>query len=73
MAKHVQISEELFVQLTKYFIFESEADVELIKKELSDKVEAMIRRDLYGKAATGDEDARREYLDRAGISKSFRR
>ena len=48
-----------------------------IKKGLEEKMEAMVRRDLYTKYKTAPteeerEKSRQEYLDRKGIPESFR-
>ena len=48
-----------------------------IKKGLEEKMEAMVRRDLYTKYKTAPteeerEKARQEYLDKCGIPESFR-
>ena len=72
MAKHIQITEDLFVRLCRFHLFGADGEAEAIKQGLDDKLEAIIRRDLYGKAVRGDEDARKEYLDRVGISEDFR-
>ena len=72
MAKNIQIPEALFVRLCRFHLFGVNEEAEAIKQGLDDKLEAIIRRDLYGKAVRGDEDARKEYLDRVGISEDFR-
>ena len=48
-----------------------------IKKGLEEKLEAMVRRDLYTKYKTAPTEeekkrARKEYLDRRGVPESFR-
>ena len=48
-----------------------------IKKGLEEKLEALVRRELYTKYKTAKteeerEQARKEYLDRVGIQKDFR-
>ena len=75
--KNVQISEELFVALVKYHLVELEDVLPQIKKGLEDKLEAMVRRELYTKyktAATEEEreKARQEYLDKVGMQRNFR-
>ena len=45
--KNIQISEELFFTLLKYHLVEIEDVLPEIKKGLEDKLEAMVRRDLY--------------------------
>ena len=75
--KNVQISEELFVALLKYHLVEIDDVMPEIKEGLEDKLEAMVRRDLYTKYKTAlteeeKEKARKEYLDRRGVPESFR-
>ena len=48
-----------------------------IKKGLEEKMEAMVRRDLYSKYKTAPteeerEKARQEYLEKVGMHRSFR-
>ena len=45
--KNIQISEELFFALLKYHLVEIDDVLPEIKKGLEDKLEAMVRRDLY--------------------------
>ena len=73
----VQISQELFLALVKYHLLEMNEDEEQIKKELKEKLDAMVRRHTYSKyktALTEEErmKAREEYLDQVGMSQSFR-
>ena len=77
--KNVQISEQLFVELVKYFLLDVQDDknTKYICKGLSDKMDAIIKRDLYTKYKTAvtpeeQEKARLEYLDMIGMSESFR-
>ena len=79
--KQVQISEELFFCLLKYFIASPEdrtnTEEQYILKELELKINRMIDHDLYSKyksAPTEEqrEQARQEYLNRKGILESFR-
>ena len=75
--KNVQISEELFFALLKYHLLEMDDVLPEIKKGLEEKLEAMVRRDLYTKYKTAPteeerEKSRQEYLDRKGIPESFR-
>ena len=74
--KNVQISEELFFALLKYHLLEMDVLPE-IKKGLEEKLEAMVRRDLYTKYKTAPteeerEKARQEYLKKVGMHRSFR-
>ena len=71
--KNVQISEELFFALLKYHLVEIEDVLPEIKKGLEDKLEAMVRRDLYTKYKTAPneeerEKARQEYLEKVGMA-----
>lgn len=75
--KNVQISEELFFALLKYHLVEIEDVLPEIKKGLEDKLEAMVRRDLYTKYKTAPneeerEKARQEYLEKVGMHRNFR-
>ena len=75
--KNIQISEELFFALLKYHLVEIDDVLPEIKMELEDKLEAMIRRDLYTKYKTAPteeerEKARQEYLEKVGMHRSFR-
>lgn len=75
--KNVQISEELFVALLKYHLVEIDDVLPQIKKGLEEKLEAMVRRDLYTKYKTAPteeerEKARQEYLEKVGMHRSFR-
>ena len=75
--KHVQIPQELFVQLIHYHLLEDDSYIDEIKIGLEKKLDAMALRELYGKVKTAPteaerEKARREYLDRRGIPDSFR-
>ena len=75
--KNVQISYDLFMKLLKYHcfeIYECEGD---IKRELEKKLNAVVKRKYYTDYKTADsekerEEARRKYLDEAGIHKDFR-
>lgn len=75
--KNIQISEELFFALLKYHLVEIDDVLPEIKMELEDKLEAMIRRDLYTKYKTAPteeerEKARQEYLEKVGMHRNFR-
>ena len=48
----MQISEELFIALLKYHLVERDDVLSEIKKGLEEKLEAMVRRDLYTKYKT---------------------
>lgn len=75
--KNVQISQELFIALMKYFLLEQEELLPEIKKGLEKKLDALVMRELYTKYKTAPseeerEKARREYLDKRGVPESFR-
>ena len=75
--KNVQISYELFLELIKYHLLDMESDTENIKKQLTNKIDALVMRELYSKYKTAPteeekEKARKEYLDRRGVPNSFR-
>ena len=75
--KNVQISEELFFALLKYHLVEIDDVLPQIKKGLEEKLETMVKRDLYTKYKTAPteeerEKARQEYLEKVGMHRSFR-
>lgn len=75
--KNVQIPEQLFLALLKYHLLEKEDILPEIKKGLEEKLEAMVRRELYTKYKTASteeerEKARQEYLDKVKIHEDFR-
>ena len=75
--KNIQIYEELFFALLKYHLVEIDDVLPEIKKGLEDKLEAMVRRELYTKYKTAPteeerEKARQEYLKKVGMHRSFR-
>lgn len=75
--KNVQISQELFLALVKYFLLEQEGFLPEIQNGLEQKLDALVMRELYTKykvALTEEEKekARKEYLDRRGVPESFR-
>lgn len=76
--KYIQISESLFSALVKYHLLEIEQEnISLeIKKGLEEKLETIVRRELYTKYKTAPtegerEKARQEYLEKVGIQKKF--
>lgn len=80
---NIQIPESLFYDILRYYLIASkgeEVPEELDKRVfngLSDKVQKIADRELYTlyKTAPTEEEkekARQEYLDRKGISESFR-
>ena len=75
--KNIQIPQELFMKLLRYHLIEDFSCEDDIKKGLEQKMDAMVMRELYTKSKTAPseeerEKARQEYLDKRGISDSFR-
>lgn len=75
--KNVTIPEELFVDLVKYFLADIRLDEDRIRLGLQEKLEAMVKRELYTKYKTAGtpeerEKARQDYLEKVGIPESFR-
>lgn len=75
--KNVQISQKLFVALVKYHLLEMYEEEEWIRKELTSKMDAITKREIYSKYKTAPseeerEKAREEYLESVGISEAFR-
>ena len=75
--RNVQLSQELFMQLLRFHLMEDESCEKEIKQELEKKMGRMVMRDLFGKSKTASteeerEQARKEYLDRRGVSEKFR-
>lgn len=58
--KNIQISEKLFFALLKYHLVEIDDVLPEIKKGLENKLEAMVRRDLYTKYKTAPTEEERE-------------
>ncbi len=75
--KNVQIPYELFVALLQYHLGMDDDYAEDIQRGLEEKLDAMVRHELYAKYKTAPteeerEQARQEYLDRRGVPESFR-
>lgn len=82
--KNVQISEDLFACLCLYVLEGCSVPVEgyeelqeHICQELEAKLESMVKRQIFSQYKTAQdgterEKLRQEYLNRAGISKSYR-
>lgn len=75
--KNVTIPEELFIDLVKYFLADIRWDEDRIRSGLQEKLEAMVKRELYTRYKTARrseerEKARREYLEKVGIPENFR-
>lgn len=72
MAKNIQISEDLFCKICRYHLLEDKSQADAIKQDLITKLDALKKRELYGKYKRGDEQARIDYLDMVGITEDFR-
>ena len=75
--KNVQIPYELFVDLVRYHLNDEENFQDDIRQGLSQKLDAMLNRQLYSQYKTAPteeqrEQARQEYLDRRGVPQSYR-
>lgn len=75
--KNVQISYDLFVALLQYHLVMDDDYAKDIQGGLEEKLDAMVRHELYAKYKTAPteeerEQARWEYLDRRGVPESFR-
>lgn len=75
--ENVTIPEELFIDLVKYFLADIRCDEDRIRSRLQEKLEAMVKREVYTRyktAATSEEreKARQEYLEKVGIPENFR-
>ena len=74
---NIQISEELFVDIVKYFLLEQDNRLPEIRSGLKQKMDALVMRELYTKYKTASCEAdreivRKEYLERRGIPENFR-
>ena len=58
--KNVQISEELFVAIMRYFMLEQEELLPQIKQGLEKKLDAMVMRELYTKYKTAPTEEEKE-------------
>ena len=72
--KNVQISQELFVALLHYHLSGENEYEEVIEQGLEQKLDAMLRHELYAQYKTAPteeqrEQARQEYLDRRDAAK----
>ena len=82
MSKQVQISLEMFCDLVDYFYPDNEKnfpvgyEADIIRKQLSDKMQSIINRELFTRYKTAKTSAereryRREYLKQRGFSNAF--
>lgn len=74
---NVSISEELFFDLIRYFMLDSEEDVESIRERLNDKLDRLAIREAYTNYKTAadaieKEAARKKYLEIKGIPEDYR-
>ena len=58
--KQVQIPQELFVQLIHYHLMEDDSYMDEIRIGLEQKLDAMVLRELYGKAKTAPTETERK-------------
>lgn len=79
MSNNVQIPQELFLDLVRYFLLEdtSETRLKAIEKGLTEKLDKLARHQTYTAYKTADtveeqEKARQKYLEMVGIHKDFR-
>ena len=75
--KQIQIPKSLFYDLVLYHICEFDDPKERIRKGLTDKMDAILRREYFTQYKTAPdeakcEEARKAYLERAGILPDFR-
>ena len=75
--KNVQIPYELFVSLLRYHLMEEDDCLNEIRQGLEQKMDSLVRHELYAKYKTAPtqedrEKARQEYLDKRGVPDSFR-
>ena len=75
--KKIQISQELFSQLVGFHLLDNFAHEEAIKKALQEKLDQMIRHELYTKSKMASseverENARKQYLEQIGMRPDFR-
>lgn len=77
MMKNVQISYELFIALLRYHLVEDDACLNEIRQGLEQKLDSLVRHELYAKYKTAPtqkerEKARQKYLEKRGVPDSFR-
>ena len=75
--KKVQIDYELFRKLIFYHLGADDQYEEDIRKGLEEKLDALVRHELYTKYKTApseeeQEKARQDYLDKRGVSAGYR-
>ena len=79
MVKNVQISQELFFDLVRYFCLDdtSTERYKAISDALEVKIDKLVRHETYSASKTAEtpeerEKARQRYLDLVGMRDSFR-
>ena len=77
MKRNVQLPYELFVALIKFHLFQDDDYADEIATGLEQKLDALVRHELYAKYKTAPTDeerekARQKYLDERGVRESFR-
>lgn len=75
--KNIQIPEGLFLELVKYHLLDMDECQNEIQKGLEQKIDAMVRHQLYTAYKTAPtegerEKARQDYLDKVGMHRDFR-
>ena len=75
--KSVQIPYDLFVALVEYHLAYGDDYAGEIRQGLEQKLDALVRCELYAKYKTAPsaeerEQARQEYLDKRGVFQNFR-
>ena len=75
--KNVQIPYELFMMLLRYHLVEDDTCLDEIRQGLEQKLDSLVRHELYAKYKTAPtqeerENARQEYLEKRGVPDSFR-
>ena len=75
--KQIRIPDSLFYDLVLYLICEFDDPEARIRKGLTDKMDAILRREYFNQYKTAPdeakcEEARKAYLEKAGILPDFR-
>ena len=75
--KNVQIPYELFMLLIRHYLVEDDTCLDEIRQGLEQKLDSLVRHELYAKYKTAPtqeerEKARQEYLEKRGVSDNFR-
>jgi hypothetical protein len=75
--KNVQVPQQLIMKLLRYHLLDDDSCTDDVKKGLEQKMNTMVKRELYTKSKTAPteeerEKARQEYLDKRGIQADFR-